>query len=142
MTCRRKLVAGSGKPVLLKRGLSATVEEWLYAAEYLAAGGCSRIVLCERGIRTFETATRNTLDVSSIPVLRDRSHLPVIADPSHAAGRREWVGALSKAAVAAGADGLVIVNADPYLYPMVMATVIFLAVLLDSLRSVATFARS
>jgi 3-deoxy-7-phosphoheptulonate synthase len=100
--------------VLLKRGLMSNIDEWLGAAEYVVAAGNPRVVLCERGIRTFETATRNTLDVSSIPVLRDRSHLPVIADPSHAAGRREWVPALSRAALAAGADGLVIeVHPDP-----------------------------
>ncbi|MCH8274619.1 MAG: 3-deoxy-7-phosphoheptulonate synthase [Armatimonadetes bacterium] len=96
------------KPVLLKRGMAATVEEWLCAAEYIAREGNEQIVLCERGIRTFERATRNTLDVSAIPIVRLRSHLPVIADPSHSAGDRRLVAALALAAVAAGADGLLI----------------------------------
>ncbi|MEZ4425615.1 MAG: 3-deoxy-7-phosphoheptulonate synthase [Gemmatimonadota bacterium] len=95
-------------PVLLKRGMMATTDELLLAAEYVVAAGNSRVVLCERGIRTYETATRNTLDLAAVPVLKERTHLPVIVDPSHAAGRREWVGALSRAAVAAGADGLII----------------------------------
>jgi 3-deoxy-7-phosphoheptulonate synthase len=95
-------------PVILKRGLSATYEEWLGAAEYVLAGGNDQLVLCERGIRTFETATRNTLDVAAIPVLRERTGLPVIVDPSHAAGQRQWVAPLALAAVAAGADGLVV----------------------------------
>lgn len=104
----------SGKPVLLKRGLSATIEEWLMAAEYIIAEGNSNIILCERGIRTFETATRNTLDVSSIPIVKEFSHLPVIADPSHSAGSWKYVNPLSKAAIAAGADGLIIeVHAQP-----------------------------
>jgi len=102
------------RPVLLKRGMMATIEEMLLAAEYIAAAGNSRIILCERGIRTFETATRNTLDLAAVPVLRERTHLPVIVDPSHAAGRRELVPALATAAVAAGADGLIIeVHPDP-----------------------------
>lgn len=96
------------KPVLLKRGLSATIEEWLMAAEYVISSGNSNIILCERGIRTFETATRNTLDISAIPVAKELSHLPIIADPSHATGTWKYVDALSKAAVAAGADGLII----------------------------------
>lgn len=102
------------KPVLLKRGLSATIEEWLMAAEYIMAEGNSEIILCERGIRTFETATRNTMDLSSIPVVKEQSHLPIIADPSHAAGTWKYVGALSKGAIATGADGLIIeVHLDP-----------------------------
>ena len=96
------------RPILLKRGMSATIKELLLAAEYIMAGGNQRVVLCERGIRTFETATRNTLDVSAIPVLKDRTHLPVIADPSHAAGRRDLVIPLALAAAAAGADGLIV----------------------------------
>jgi 3-deoxy-7-phosphoheptulonate synthase len=100
------------RPVLLKRGMSATLEELLQAAEYILAGGNQRVVLCERGIRTFEPSTRNTLDVAAIPVLRERTHLPVIVDPSHAAGRRDLVIPLALAAAAAGADGL-IVEAHP-----------------------------
>jgi len=100
------------QPVLLKRGMSATVRELLQAAEYILAGGNHQVVLCERGIRTFETATRNTLDVSSVPVLKELTHLPVIVDPSHAAGRRELVIPLALAAAAVGADGL-IVEAHP-----------------------------
>jgi chorismate mutase / prephenate dehydratase len=96
------------RPVLLKRGMSATIDEWLHAAEYILAGGNLQVVLCERGIRTFETATRATLDISAIPVLRERTHLPIIVDPSHAAGRRELVVPLALAAVAAGADGLIV----------------------------------
>jgi 3-deoxy-7-phosphoheptulonate synthase len=98
----------SGLPVVLKRGMAATYEEWLAAADYILGEGNERVILCERGIRTFETATRNTLDVSAIPVLRERTPLPVIVDPSHAAGRADWVPALALAAVAAGADGLLI----------------------------------
>jgi 3-deoxy-7-phosphoheptulonate synthase len=101
-------VGSVGKPVLLKRGLTATYEEWLMAAEYVAQRGNLDIVLCERGIRTFETATRNTLDVSAVPMLQARSHLPVMIDPSHAAGRRELVVPLARAAIAAGADGLLV----------------------------------
>jgi 3-deoxy-7-phosphoheptulonate synthase len=101
-------VGAAGKPVLLKRGLTATYEEWLMAAEYVAQRGNLDIVLCERGIRTFETATRNTLDVSAVPMLQARSHLPVMIDPSHAAGRRELVVPLARAAIAAGADGLLV----------------------------------
>ena len=101
--------AGSaGKPVLLKRGMSATIEEWLMAAEYIAQRGNLDIVLCERGIRTFETATRHTLDVSAVPVAQKLSHLPVVIDPSHSGGKRELVRPLSRAAVAVGADGLLI----------------------------------
>ena len=101
-------VGSAGKPVLLKRGMSATIEEWLMAAEYVAQRGNLEIVLCERGIRTFETATRNTLDISAVPVAQALSHLPVIVDPSHSGGRRELVEPLSRAAVAVGADGLLI----------------------------------
>lgn len=101
-------VGSVGKPVLLKRGLTATYEEWLMAAEYIAQRGNLAIVLCERGIRTFETATRNTLDVSAVPMLQARSHLPVMIDPSHAAGRRELVVPLARAAIAVGADGLLV----------------------------------
>lgn len=96
------------KPVLLKRGMAATIEEWLMAAEYILAGGNYRVILCERGIRTFENYTRNTLDLSAIPVVQKLSHLPVIVDPSHGTGRRDKVGPMARAAVAAGADGLLI----------------------------------
>jgi len=98
----------TGLPVLLKRGLSATIEEWLNAAEYILAEGNPNVVLCERGIRTFETATRNTLDISAVPVIKEKSHLPIIIDPSHATGVRAYVKPLAKCAVAAGADGLMI----------------------------------
>lgn len=98
----------SGVPILLKRGLSATIDEWLNAAEYIMSEGNSGVVLCERGIRTFETATRNTLDISAVPVLRSKTHLPVIVDPSHATGVRAYVAPLAKASVAVGADGLMI----------------------------------
>lgn len=101
-------VGDSGRPVLLKRGMSATIEEWLLAAEYIALRGNTRIVLCERGIRTFEPATRNTLDLSAVLVAQGLSHLPVVVDPSHATGRRELVVPLTRAAVAAGADGVMI----------------------------------
>jgi len=101
-------------PVLLKRGLSATIEEFLFAAEYIAAGGNDQIVLCERGIRTFETLTRNTLDLSAVPLLKYFSHLPVIVDPSHGTGIWWLVPLLARAAVAVGADGLLVeVHADP-----------------------------
>ena len=103
----RKL-ATSSRPILLKRGPSATINEWLLAAEYLLAGGNSNVVLCERGIKTFETATRNTLDLSAIALAKELSHLPVLADPSHGTGRRSLVPPMSKAAAAAGADGLII----------------------------------
>src|SRR5499426_3263524 len=96
------------KPVLLMRGISATIEEWLLSAEYVLSGGNEDVVLCERGIRTFETATRNTFDISAIPVVKKLSHLPIIADPSHGAGRRDMVAPMARAAVAAGADGLII----------------------------------
>ncbi len=103
-----KEVGKTGLPVLLKRGLSATIEEWLNAAEYIMAEGNKNVVLCERGIRTFETATRNTLDISAVPVIKEKSHLPIIVDPSHATGVRNYVKPLAKSAVAAGADGLMI----------------------------------
>ncbi|HKS81478.1 MAG TPA: 3-deoxy-7-phosphoheptulonate synthase [Candidatus Acidoferrales bacterium] len=98
----------TSKPVLLKRGMSATLEELLLSAEYIMAGGNYRVVLCERGIRTFETYTRNTLDIAAIPVVKQLSHLPIIADPSHGTGRRDKVAAMARASVAAGADGLII----------------------------------
>jgi 3-deoxy-7-phosphoheptulonate synthase len=101
-------VGAVGKPVLLKRGMNATIEEWLMAAEYIAQRGNLDIVLCERGIRTFETATRNTLDLSAVPVAHGLSHLPVIVDPSHSGGRRDLVLPLSRAAIAVGADGLIV----------------------------------
>ncbi|SHK28587.1 3-deoxy-D-arabinoheptulosonate-7-phosphate synthase [Nocardiopsis flavescens] len=106
-------VGAAGKPVLLKRGMSATIEEWLMAAEYIAQQGNLDIVLCERGIRTFEKATRNTLDISAVPVAQNLSHLPVIVDPSHSGGKRSLVLPLSRAAVAVGADG-VIVDVHPH----------------------------
>jgi 3-deoxy-7-phosphoheptulonate synthase len=96
------------QPVLLKRGMSATIEEWLLSAEYLLAGGNQQVILCERGIRTFENATRNTLDISAIPVVKKRSHLPILVDPSHGTGRRDKVIPMARAAIAAGADGLLI----------------------------------
>lgn len=103
-----KEVGKTNIPVLLKRGLSATIDEWLNAAEYIMSEGNNNVVLCERGIRTFETATRNTLDLSAIPVIKSKSHLPIIVDPSHATGVRNYVSPLSKAAIACGADGLMI----------------------------------
>jgi len=107
-------VGSAGKPVLLKRGFSATIEEWLMAAEYIAQRGNLDIVLCERGIRTFEKATRNTLDISAVPVAQRLSHLPVIVDPSHSGGRRDLVLPLTRAAIAVGADGLIIdVHPEP-----------------------------
>lgn len=95
-------------PVLLKRGMSATLEEYLLAAEYILTGGNPRVMLCERGIRTFETATRNTCDISAVPVLNELTHLPVIVDPSHAVGKRSLVPPIAKAAVAVGADGMIV----------------------------------
>jgi len=106
-------VGSAGKPVMLKRGMQATVEEWLMAAEYVAQRGNLDIVLCERGIRTFERSTRNTLDISAVPVAHGLSHLPVIVDPSHSSGRRDLVVPLSRAAIAVGADG-VIVDVHPH----------------------------
>ncbi|MCI8418228.1 MAG: 3-deoxy-7-phosphoheptulonate synthase [Lachnospiraceae bacterium] len=101
-------VGKAGVPVMLKRGLSATIEEWLNAAEYIISEGNPHVVLCERGIRTYETSTRNTLDISAVPVLKSKTHLPVIVDPSHASGVWEYVAPLSRCAVAVGADGLMI----------------------------------
>jgi 3-deoxy-7-phosphoheptulonate synthase len=102
------------KPILLKRGISATLEEWLMSAEYLLSGGNTEVILCERGIRTFETYTRNTMDISAIPMLKKLTHLPVFADPSHGIGRRDQVAAMARASIAAGADGLLIeVHCDP-----------------------------
>jgi 3-deoxy-7-phosphoheptulonate synthase len=102
------------KPVLLKRGLAATIEELLLSAEYIMSGGNYEVILCERGIRTFETYTRNTFDVSAIPVVKKLSHLPIVADPSHGTGRRDMVPSMARAAMAAGADGLLMeVHHDP-----------------------------
>jgi 3-deoxy-7-phosphoheptulonate synthase len=102
------------KPVLLKRGMSATVDEWLHAAEYILSNGNPRVMLCERGIRTFGNHTRNTLDVGAVAVLKARTHLPVIVDPSHAAGLREFVPQLAMAGIAAGADGIIVeVHPEP-----------------------------
>jgi 3-deoxy-7-phosphoheptulonate synthase len=112
-TLLRELGRGR-KPVLLKRGISATIEEWLLSAEYVLAGGNMNVILCERGIRTFESYTRNTLDISAIPVVKKLSHLPIFVDPSHGTGRRDKVAPMARAAVAAGADGLLIeVHCDP-----------------------------
>jgi 3-deoxy-7-phosphoheptulonate synthase len=96
------------RPVMLKRGIAATIEELLLSAEYLLAGGNYDVILCERGIRTFETYTRNTMDISAIPVVKKLSHLPIVGDPSHATGRRDKVPAMARATVAAGGDGLLI----------------------------------
>ncbi|HCC01978.1 MAG TPA: 3-deoxy-7-phosphoheptulonate synthase, partial [Ruminococcaceae bacterium] len=101
-------IGRSGLPVLLKNGIACTIEEWLDAAEYILSEGNQNVVLCERGIRTFETATRNTLDVSAVPVVKECSSLPIIVDPSHAAGKRSLVTPLALAGVAAGADGLIV----------------------------------
>lgn len=109
-----KEVGKTNKPVILKRGLSATIEEWLMSAEYILSEGNFQVVLCERGIRTYETSTRNTLDLSAIPSIQRLSHLPILADPSHGTGKRHLVAPLSRAAIAAGADGLLIeVHPDP-----------------------------
>jgi len=109
-----KKVGASGKPVILKRGLSATIEEWLMAAEYLLSSGTDNVILCERGIRTYEKATRNTLDLSAIPIIRSLTHLPIIVDPSHAVGIRDKVPPMGLAAIAAGADGIIVeVHCDP-----------------------------
>jgi 3-deoxy-7-phosphoheptulonate synthase len=109
-----KRAGHTSKPILLKRGFAATIEELLMSAEYIMSEGNSRIILCERGIRTFTDNTRNTLDISAIPAIKEVSHLPVLVDPSHAAGKREYVVPLSKAAIAAGADGLIVeVHHDP-----------------------------
>ncbi len=101
-------VGRTNKPVLLKRGLAATLDEWLFAAEYILAEGNTQVILCERGIRTFEPSTRNTLDISAVPLIKLRSHLPIIVDPSHASGRSELVMPLSKAAIAVGSDGIMV----------------------------------
>ncbi|HEV8532314.1 MAG TPA: 3-deoxy-7-phosphoheptulonate synthase [Methylomirabilota bacterium] len=103
-----KRVAECGKPVLLKRGMSSSIQEWLLSAEYVLAGGNPNVILCERGIRTFETSTRFTLDLNAIPVVKKLSHLPVLVDPSHGTGHWEYVSAMAKAGLAAGADGLII----------------------------------
>ena len=103
-----KALGKSKKPVLLKRGLANTMEEWIMAAEYIMAGGNENVIMCERGIRTFETYTRNTLDLSVIPIIKSKTHLPIIIDPSHATGDRKLVESMSLAALAAGADGLII----------------------------------
>jgi 3-deoxy-7-phosphoheptulonate synthase len=109
-----RAVGQSRKPVLLKRGFGATIDEWLMAAEHVLSSGNSNVILCERGIRTFETATRNTLDLSAVPVLRRKTHLPIVVDPSHGTGQRDLVGPMALAAAAAGADGLLIeVHPDP-----------------------------
>ncbi|HZX21135.1 MAG TPA: 3-deoxy-7-phosphoheptulonate synthase, partial [Clostridia bacterium] len=109
-----KRAGKSDKPVLLKRGMSATIEELLMSAEYIMAEGNAKVILCERGIRTFETYTRNTLDISAVPAIRELSHLPIIIDPSHASGRWSMITPLSKAAIAIGTDGLMIeVHNDP-----------------------------
>lgn len=109
-----KVLGRLDRPVLLKRGMAATVEEWLQAAEYILAGGNDRVILCERGIRSFDQNTRNTLDLGVIPLLKSLTHLPVVADPSHATGRRDLVLPMSLAAIAAGADGLLVeVHCDP-----------------------------
>ena len=109
-----KKIGSLSKPVILKRGLAATIQEWLMAAEYLMAHGSDNVILCERGIRTFETETRNTLDISAIPVVKKLSHLPILVDPSHATGLREKVPPMALAAVAAGADGIMVeVHPDP-----------------------------
>ncbi|MEO2775328.1 3-deoxy-7-phosphoheptulonate synthase, partial [Flavonifractor plautii] len=109
-----KQLGKTSKPILLKRGLSSTIEEWLMSAEYIMAGGNHRVILCERGIRTFETYTRNTLDLSAVLAVKQLSHLPVVVDPSHACGKAWMVERMSLAAVAAGADGLIIeVHNDP-----------------------------
>lgn len=103
-----KLIGELRKPVVLKRGLSATIEEWLNAAEYILAGGNSQVILCERGIRTYEPSTRNTLDLSAVGLVKELTHLPIIVDPSHAAGRRDLIASLAKGSIAGGADGLLI----------------------------------
>jgi 3-deoxy-7-phosphoheptulonate synthase len=104
----------ASKPIMLKRGIAATIEEWLMSAEYILSGGNQQVILCERGIRTFETATRNTMDISAIPVVKKKSHLPIIADPSHGVGIRDKVIPMARAAVAAGADGIMVeVHHDP-----------------------------
>ena len=106
--------AASGKPILLKRGFAATIEEWLLSAEYILAEGNDQVILCERGIRSFDTATRFTLDLNAVPLIKELTHLPIIVDPSHGTGRRELVASMSMAAIAAGAHGLILeVHDDP-----------------------------
>lgn len=136
-----KTVGRQKKPVLLKRGMNATIDEFLLAAEYILQEGNSNVILCERGIRTFETATRNTLDISAVPLIKERSHLPIFVDPSHASGRRTLIAPLSRAALAAGADGLLIEvhpNAEEALSDG-LQSIDFAALerLLNSLRSLA-----
>ncbi len=109
-----KRVARANRPVVLKRGMAATAEEWLYAAEYLFEGGCEQVILCERGIRTFEKATRNTLDLTVLPLLREWTHMPVIVDPAHAAGIARIIPPLARAAIAVGADGVAV---EVHLHP-------------------------
>src|SRR5258705_9495671 len=104
----RRRLATTNKPVLLKRGPSAIVKEWLLAAEYLLSGGNHHVVLCERGIKTFETATRNTIDLASVALAKELSHLPVVADPSHGTGKQSLIGPVSRAAIALGADGIIV----------------------------------
>lgn len=109
-----KELGKASKPVMLKRGMAATIDEWLMSAEYILSGGNSNVFLCERGIRTFETATRNTLDIGAIPVIKKKSHLPIVADPSHGIGLRDKVIPMARASVAAGADGIIVeVHHDP-----------------------------
>ena len=103
-----KSISFLNKPILLKRGMANTIEEWLMSAEYIMSGGNGQIILCERGIRTFESYTRNTLDLSAIPVIKKLSHLPIVVDPSHGTGLRDKVEPMSRAAIAAGCDGLII----------------------------------
>ncbi len=103
-----KEVGGVDCPVMLKRGLMASIDEWLAAAEYILAQGNQQVILCERGIRTFETATRSTLDLSAVPVVRERTHLPVLVDPSHACGTWRWVAPMAEAALACGAQGIMV----------------------------------
>lgn len=136
-------VGQTGKPVLLKRGMSASVEEWLMAAEYIMAAGSHDVILCERGIRTYETAVRNTLDLSAVPVAKELSHLPVIVDPSHATGFAKYVAPMAKGAIAVGADGLIIeVHPDPCRAlcdgPQSLNPVQF-ATLMQELRGLATY---
>lgn len=109
-----KAVGRTNRPVMLKRGMMSSVDEWLSAAEYILAEGNAHVILCERGIRTFETSTRNTLDLSAVPVVRERTHLPIVVDPSHACGVRRWVQPLTRAAVAVGAHGVMVeMHPDP-----------------------------
>ena len=109
-----KAIGHTKKPILLKRGLSATIEEWIMAAEYILAAGNPNVILCERGIRSFEKYTRNTMDLAVVPIIKQRTHLPIVVDPSHATGDWKLIEAVSLAAIAAGADGLMIeVHDDP-----------------------------